>query len=71
MVWLYRHINDVRGHTQWSVRKNKILTRERIGEYNLQHRSLFSAIAARDIDRAVDTITRHLEKARADLIGVS
>lgn len=71
MVWLYRHINDVRGHAQWSVRKDKVLTRERIGEYNAQHRSLYSAVAARDVDSAVTTMTRHLEKARADLIGAS
>ena len=71
MVWLYRHINDVRGHAQWSVRKDKVLTRERIGEYNAQHRSLYSAVAARDVDSAVATMTRHLEKARADLIGAS
>ena len=71
MVWLYRHINDVRGHAQWSVRKDKILTPERIGEYNAQHRSLYSAIAARDMENAVGIMTRHLEKARADLLGAS
>jgi len=26
MQWLYRHINDVRGHAQWSARKDKILS---------------------------------------------
>jgi DNA-binding FadR family transcriptional regulator len=70
MVWLYRHINDVRGHAQWSVRKDKILTAERIAEYNAQHRDLYSAIESRDTQGAVDIMTRHLEKARADLLGV-
>ena len=70
MVWLYRHINDVRGHAQWSVRKDKILTPERIAEYNAQHRALFSAIESRDTQGAVDIMNRHLEKARADLLGV-
>ncbi len=71
MVWLYRHINDVRGHAQWNVHKDKILTPERIGEYNAQHRSLYAAIAARDMETAVGIMTRHLEEARADLLGIS
>jgi len=69
MVWLYRHINDVRGHAQWSMRKDKILTPDRIAEYNKQHRALFAAIASRDTQSAVDIMTRHLEKARGDLLG--
>lgn len=70
MVWLYRHINDVRGHAQWSVRKDKILTPERISEYNQQHRALFTAIESRDTQGAADIMLQHLEKARADLLGV-
>jgi DNA-binding FadR family transcriptional regulator len=71
MVWLYRHINDVRGHAQWSIRKDKILTPDRITEYNRQHRALFAAIASRDVQGAMDIMTRHLEKARGDLLGAS
>ena len=69
MVWLYRHINDVRGHAQWSVRKDKILTTERITEYNDQHRALLVAVQSRDAQGAADIMTRHLEKARRDLLG--
>jgi DNA-binding FadR family transcriptional regulator len=71
MVWLYRHINDVRGHAQWSIRKDKILTPDRITEYNRQHRALFAAIASRDVQGAMDIMIRHLEKARGDLLGAS
>lgn len=70
MIWLYGKINDVRGHAQWSEMKGKILTRSRIDEYNLQHRKLFEAIRGRDMDAAVQTIERHLEEAREDLLGV-
>ncbi len=70
MVWLYRHINDVRGHRQWSARKDKILTPDRIIAYNKQHRALFKAIESRDTQEAADIMTRHLEKAREDLLGV-
>jgi GntR family uxuAB operon transcriptional repressor len=70
MVWLYRHINDVRGHRQWSARKDKILTPDRIIAYNKQHRALFKAIESRDTQEAADIMTSHLEKAREDLLGV-
>ena len=46
-------------------------TPERIAEYNAQHRALFVAIESRDTQGAVDIMTRHLEKARADLLGVA
>ncbi|MFQ6022643.1 MAG: FadR/GntR family transcriptional regulator [Acidiferrobacterales bacterium] len=70
MIWVYRQINDVRGHKQWSAMKDKILTAERIKQYNIQHRALFKAVYSRDVDGAVGMITAHLEKARCDLLGV-
>jgi len=70
MYWIYRQINGVRRHTQWNVRKDRILTPERIEHYNAQHRSLYTAIEGRDADRAVRTLGAHLEKARSDLLGV-
>ncbi len=70
MIWLYRQINDVRGHGQWSARKDKILTPDRIIEYNKQHRALFRAIESRDTQEAADIMKSHLEKAREDLLGV-
>ena len=69
MLWLYRHINDIRGHSQWSARKDKILTRQRIHEYNVQHRALYTAIVSRDIDMAERVMNEHLAKARSDLLG--
>ena len=69
MVWLYRQINDVRGHRQWAAMKDTILSPRRIAEYNRQHRELFEALKSRDMDGAVRIITAHLEKARRDLLG--
>ncbi len=71
MLWIYHRINDIRGHTQWSARKDKILTPERIKEYNDQHRALFHAVQSRDLERAVEVITEHLNKAKDDLLGVN
>lgn len=71
MLWLYHRINDIRGHTQWNARKDKILTSERIKEYNDQHRALFNAVQSRDIQRAEQTINEHLNKAKHDLLGTN
>ena len=69
MLWLYRHINEVRGHAQWTARKDKVLTADRIKLYNRQHRSVFTAIARRDVDEADRAIRMHLSQAKADLLG--
>ena len=70
LAWIYREINEVRGHSQWNARKDTILTPERIGEYNRQHRRLYDSLRSRDVEASVRAITEHLEKARADLLGV-
>lgn len=69
MLWLYRQINLVRTHSQWNEMKDKILTPARISEYNEQHRALFDAIRARDVESAVAIVTNHLYYARRQLIG--
>ena len=69
MVWLYRHLNEVRGHNQWHRVRDKILTQARIDAYNAQHRRLFEAINNRDAEQAEETIIEHLEQSRLDLLG--
>ena len=69
MAWLYRKINEVRGHDQWNEMKRKILTPENIDLYNAQHRELYGAIRRRDVDGAARCIEAHLEKAQRDLLG--
>lgn len=69
MVWIYGQINEVRGHTQWSKVKDKVLTPPRIAEYNAGHRAIFEAVQERDAETAVDLINRHLCEARRDLVG--
>jgi DNA-binding GntR family transcriptional regulator len=49
--------------------KRVILSAEKIGAYNDQHRAIFQALCNRDVAGAVDQITRHLETARQDLLG--
>jgi DNA-binding FadR family transcriptional regulator len=69
MVWIYRKINDVRTHSQWNAMKSKVLTPERIAEYNEQHLALYEAIRERDIEAAVAVVTNHLHYARRQLVG--
>jgi len=69
MVWVYRQINAVRTHAQWNAMKDKVLTPERIAEYNQQHREMFEAIRTRDVETAVSIIAGHLQSARRHLMG--
>lgn len=69
MASIYRHINHVRGHALWSAMKDKILTAERIADYNRQHRELYQALRLRDAEQAVRIVTEHLQKARGDLLA--
>jgi DNA-binding FadR family transcriptional regulator len=71
MVWVYRQINAVRTHAQWNAMKDKVLTADRIAEYNRQHRNLHEAIRARDMDSAVAIVTNHLHYARRQLMGAA
>ncbi len=70
MIWLYKHINDIRGHAAWNRMKEKILTPERIRTYNEQHRRIFDAISNRDAESAANIVREHIERARQDLLGV-
>lgn len=69
LVSLYRQINEIRTHAQWNAMKDKVLTTERIAEYNRQHRTLFEAILSRDVESAVAIVTNHLHYARRQLLG--
>lgn len=69
LIWMYQRINDIRSHTQWSHRKNNILTEEKIIYYNDQHTRLVQAIIRRDMDAAVGLMVTHLTQAKKDLLG--
>ncbi len=69
IVEIYHRINHVRTHQQWDSIKNKILTPHQIAAYNREHRALLRALARRDAERAVEVVTAHMERARADLLA--
>ena len=66
---LYQQINTVRAHAQWEQMKQIILSSEKIDFYNQQHRAIVEALRQRDVQGAVEQISRHLETARQDLLG--
>lgn len=70
LIWIYQRINDIRSHNQWSARKNHILTPQKIRDYNGQHRHLLEAIQHRDLAKALEIITSHLQQARKDITGI-
>lgn len=70
ILWLYQHINEIRSHDQWASMRDKVLTPERIAEYNRQHRALLGAIASRDVEGAAAMVTSHLHFARRQLMGM-
>ena len=59
----------IRAHDQWAAMRDKILTQQRIADYNRQHRALAEAIASRDVEGAVAMVTSHLHYARRQLMG--
>lgn len=69
MVSLYEQINEVRRRVHWDAMKNKILTSDRMSFYNGQHAELNDALRSREVDKAVHTITQHLQAAKFDLLG--
>jgi len=69
LVWVYQLINEVRGHHEWDVRKDKLLKPENIVKYNAQHRALYEAVERRDATKAVHIITEHLNMAKSQFLG--
>jgi DNA-binding FadR family transcriptional regulator len=68
-VALYRQVNHVRGHRQWTAIKDKILTADRIADYNRDHAALLAALRGRNGDRAATLVTEHLQRARQHLMA--
>lgn len=71
MVWMYRQINSIRERAEWSSVKIKILSPERIQEYNRSHRRLYETVRSRDTRMAEELMREHLNMAQKDLIGAA
>ena len=68
LYWVYERISEVRRFSQWRNMKAKLLTPERINDYNRQHRDIYEAIAARNSAEAVNIMKKHLHGVHHDLL---
>ena len=69
LIWMYKRINDIRAHSQWSQRKHNILSPQKIAKYNQQHAQLLQLIVRRDLEGAARAMITHLNQAKKDLLG--
>lgn len=69
MSWIYKQVNEVRAHDQWSMVKAKTLNPDTIAIYHRQHREIVDAIKSRDPEKTAQLITAHLRTARGTLVG--
>jgi DNA-binding FadR family transcriptional regulator len=69
LIDITRQVNAIRSHAQWHATKDKILSPDRIDDYNRQHSALFEALQRRDGEAVAQLMTAHLIKARTDLLG--
>ena len=69
MSSVYRQVNHVRGHDQWSVMTDKVLSAARISAYNRQHRELYEALRIRDGEAVARIVIQHLRDAHRDLLA--
>jgi DNA-binding FadR family transcriptional regulator len=69
LSWLYKQINAIRTHAQWSEMKHKVLTAQNMAIYNKLHAEVLQAVRERDAAAAQTAMNAHMEKARDDLVG--
>lgn len=68
LIGLYEIIDHVRRHAHWARTKEKVLSPNRIRDYQDKHRSIFEAIEARDIESAVEFTKLHMTEVQRDLM---
>ena len=68
LIGLYELIDHVRRHAHWARTKEKVLSPNRIRDYQAKHRSIFEAIEARDIESAVEFTKLHMTEVQRDLL---
>jgi len=71
MIWLCKHLNDVRQHQQWCVLKDQLLTTGNVKRYIRQHRTIYNAVLYSDSQLAEQLAIEHLRLVREDLQSIS
>ncbi len=68
LIAIYTLINHVRRQAHWATTKEKILSPNRIREYQKMHRSIFDAVESRDIENAVEYMNLQVSTLQEDLV---
>ncbi len=69
MIRVFDMATAVRHQTEWGKLKDRVVTPERRLKYQEEHRSIVTALKARDADSARAAILAHLQHARRNLFG--
>jgi len=71
IVAMYAILNEVRRQPQWAAGRRQMLTPSKIRNVQLLLRSLYDAIARRDVETAVELIKLHIASTHEDMIAES
>ncbi len=69
VIKVYEEVSQFREHKLWKDMRWKILSPERITDYNKEHQLIFECLKIRDVEQVADLVTQHLRSARGDLLG--
>ncbi|WP_409560468.1 GntR family transcriptional regulator [Hyphomicrobium sp. B1] len=68
IVAMYAILHEVRRHPQWAAARRQVLTPAKIKSIQLMFRSLYDAIARRNVETAVEIIKLYVANAHEDMI---
>jgi DNA-binding FadR family transcriptional regulator len=69
LVRMYAQIEEARKGSLWGNMKRRNDTSERRLAYHGDHREIVEALRARELERALEATTRHLERVRENLLN--
>ncbi len=67
-ISIFRLVAEIRESGEWGVLKQKVLTAERRGVLQKEHRKIVTALKNRDVDTARRVLFDHLAQARLNLL---
>ncbi|MGA1289258.1 MAG: FadR/GntR family transcriptional regulator [Rubrivivax sp.] len=67
---MQRLMNQVRSQETWAALKRRSVTPQRRLQYQQDHRALVEALRQRDLDAAREACTCHLQRVRANMLGL-
>jgi DNA-binding FadR family transcriptional regulator len=69
IISIYALVTKARENAEWGMLKKKSFNPESRAEYEVDHRSVVSALKNRDVDRAKAALSEHLHHIRQNMFG--